>query len=248
MKRMWILITAVMCPLATCCLLVALCPRVALAQPGTPPYPGSRPSAPYQPAVPAPTTVNAYGGYPGSYGGGTVAGSALNGMASVISAKGDYNLSTSAAAINWTEAQRNEIQNRQQATNAYFEMRATNRAAVAAERGPRPTMEQLVKIAREGVPSPLTSSQADPVSGRLVWPSALQDSSFDTARSDVDELFAKRARQGGLGYSDQSAVRETIDAMFSTLKEQIRSIPPQDYVACRNFLQSLTFAAAKSDL
>ena len=73
----------------------------------------------------------------------TAAGSALNGMASVISAKGDYNLSTSAAAINMTQAQKNEIQNQQQWTNTYFKMRATNKAATAAERGPTPTMEQL---------------------------------------------------------------------------------------------------------
>ena len=87
--------------------------------------PARRPaSAPYQPAVPAASTVNAYGGYPGySSGGGTVAGNAMNGMASMISAKGDYNLSTSAAAINMTQAQKNEIENRQLYTNTYFDMR-----------------------------------------------------------------------------------------------------------------------------
>ena len=89
----------------------------------------ARSSRPYQPAVPAATTVNTYGGYPGYSGGGTAAGNAMNGMASVISAKGDYNLSTSAAAINMTQAQKNEIQNRQQWTNTYFDMRATNKAA-----------------------------------------------------------------------------------------------------------------------
>ena len=91
----------------------------------------------YQPAVPPPSMVGSYGGWPGGYGGAsTAAGSAMNGMASAISAKGDYNLSTSAAAINLTQAQSNEIQNRQQATNTYFEMQATNKAAPTPRPGP----------------------------------------------------------------------------------------------------------------
>jgi len=74
----------------------------------------------------------------GNTGGGSAAGSAMNGMASVISAAGDYNLATSAAAVNMTQAQKQDIQNRQQWTNAYFEMRETNRRARAAERGATP--------------------------------------------------------------------------------------------------------------
>ena len=67
----------------------------------------------------------------------------MNGMANAISAKGNYNLSTSAAAINMTQARKNHIQNQQLAANTYFQMRAMNKAATAAERGPPPTMEQL---------------------------------------------------------------------------------------------------------
>ncbi len=56
-------------------------------------------SQPYQPAVPTGTTTNVNGYYPGSYGGGTAAGSAMNGMANATGAMGNYNLSTSAAAV-----------------------------------------------------------------------------------------------------------------------------------------------------
>src|SRR5262245_25745017 len=89
-------------------------------------------------AVPVPSAIAPYGGYGG---GTTAAGSASTGMANVISAQGDYNLSTSEAAINMTQAQSAEIQNRQEYTNTYFEMRATNKAARAAEEGPPPTAE-----------------------------------------------------------------------------------------------------------
>ena len=234
MNRTWILVV------------VAAYPLLAFAQTSSSGSSGT--NVPYQPAVPPPSTVNAYGGWPGYGGASTAAGSALNGMASVISAKGDYNLSTSAAAINMTQAQKQEIENRQQWTNTYFDMRATNRKSREAERSPRPTMEQLVKMAQEGVPKPLGPGQMDPVAGRLNWPSALQQASFDSQREQVDQLFATRAKYGGLSYADQLAVRQTVETMFGELKSQIRDIPPQDYVACRNFLNSVTYAASKSEL
>jgi hypothetical protein len=236
MNRTWILLAVVTCPL------------VVLAQTGSPGTP--RPAeTPYQPAVPAATTVNAYGGYPGySSGGGTAAGNAMNGMASVISAKGNYNLSTSAAAINMTQAQKNEIQNRQLYTDTYFQMRETNRKARAAEAGPNPTMEQIARMARQGVPKPLGPSQMDPVNGQLNWPDALQDADFADQRGELEQLFATRARYGGLNYADQSKVMKVVDTMFDELKKQVRDIPPQDYVACRSFLSSIKYAATKTEV
>ncbi len=90
-------------------------------------------------------------------------------------------------------------------------------------------MEQLVRMAHEAAPKPLGPSQMDPVNGRLNWPSALQQDSFDSQREQLDQLFATRAKYGGLNYADQLAVRKTVDAMFDELKAQIRDIPPQDY-------------------
>ena len=237
MKRLWFV------------LFLTACPAVALTQIPSGPVRSAESATPYQPAVPAPTT-NVYGGggWAGHSGASTAAGSAMNGMASVISAKGDYNLSTSAAAINMTQAQRNEIQNRQQATNTYFEMRATNRAARAAEAGPKPTMEQLARIAHQGAPKPLGTSEFDPVSGRLSWPYALQEASFASQRSQVDQLFAKFATYGGLAYSDQMLVRQIINAMFVALKAQIREIPSTDYMACRHFLNDLLYAVTNTQL
>ncbi len=41
--------------------------------------------------------------------------------------------------------------------------------------------------------------------------------------------------------ADQTHMRQDIDAMFDLLKSQIGSIPPQDYLAAREFLQSLLY-------
>ncbi len=234
MNRMWFLILGAACPI------VALVSQAQTTTPG---------SAPYQPAVPAPSTVSAYGTWPGyGSGGGTVAGSALNGMASVISAQGDYNLSTSAAAVNMTQAQKNEIQNRQQWTNTYFDMRHTNRMARSAERAPTPTMEQIARMAQEGAPKPLTASQLDPVSGRINWPGPLQQPQYASQRSEVDRAFVELAKHGVLSYSDQTVARQSLDNMLEELKAQVRDIPPAEYVASRNLLQSLSYAALKMDL
>ncbi|MGA2030624.1 MAG: hypothetical protein ABSG68_00065 [Thermoguttaceae bacterium] len=215
-------------------------PLMALAQSSPPPY---------QPAVPAPTT-NVYGGggWGGNTGASTAAGSAMQGMSQVISAAGQYNLSTSAAAINMTQAQRNEIENRQLWTNTYFDMRATNRKAREAERGPRSTPEQIARIQHDGMPKPLNTSQMDPVSGRLDWPAALQQDVFETERGVVDQLFATLARYGGLSYSDQLKVRQTVENMFSEMKAQIRQMPTSDYVASRTFLRGLAYTAYKGYL
>ena len=191
-----------------------------------------------------------YGGYGyGSYGGGTVASNNMNGMANMISAKGSANLSNSQAAINATQAQSQEIQNRQQYTDTYFNMRATNQAATEAERGPHPTMEQLARIAADGVPKPISSSEVDPVSGAIVsWPDLLQDDQFAAQRKDVEQLLAKQASYGRLGYTDQKQARTTIDDMFDELKAEITQVPSQQYVASRSFLQSLIYSMTKTEL
>ena len=210
---------------------------------------GSSGNPPYRPVVPAPsTTVYGGGGY--GYGGGaqTPQGAALQGMSQVISSAGQYNLATSAAAVNMTQAQSNELRNQVQGVQTFWEMRNLGRAEREKERGPRPTPEELARMARAGAPSGLSTSQIDPVSGALYWPAVLQDPNFQSQRSVVDECTARWVKYGGLDYADQTQVRDNIDSMFDGLKSQIRSIPPQDYVACRTFLQSLLYATTRTTL
>lgn len=185
------------------------------------------------------------GGY--GYGSGsTAAGSAMTGMSNAISAKGDYNLSTSQAAINMTQAESNELKNQQQATDTYFQKRATNKAAQAAEQGPRLTMSQITKIAHDGVPKQLGEGQLDATTGTLHWPSVLQLDSFGSQRATVDELMLKHATYGFLSYPDQMTVRKAVDAMTRALKGQIKEIPTPDYVESKSFLTSVAYAATKS--
>ncbi len=205
-------------------------------------------AAQYQPAVPEGNTVAVGGYFPGSSGASTVAGSQLNGMANAISAMGNYNLSTSAAAVNMTQARRNSIENSAYYTDTYFQMRAANRAYRAAEAAPRPTAEQIARLARAGAPRPLSPSDVDTVTGRIHWPAVLQQESFAGQRATLDQFAAQVAAHGSLSISDQMAARRTIEAMFAELKAQIAEVPPQQYVASRSFLNSLIHATANSQL
>ncbi len=203
----------------------------------------------YQPAVPPPSTTVYGGGGGWGYGGAqTPEGAALQGMSQVISAQGQYNLATSAAAVNLTQAESNQLKNNVQGVQTFWQMRDIGAAERAKERGPRLTPEQLARMARDGAPQGLSPSQIDPVTGVLYWPAALQDPSFQPQKSVVDEETAKWLKYGGLNYADQTQVRENIDTMFDGLKSQITSIPPQDYVACRKFLQSLLYATTRTTL
>jgi hypothetical protein len=221
------------------------CPVMTLGQTGDS-TPGSGPA--YQPVVPPPSTT-VYGG--GGYGYGsaqTPEGAALQGMSQVISAAGQYNLATSAAAVNMTQAESNQLRNNVQGVQTFWQMRDIGRTERAKERGPRLTPEQLARMARDGAPRALSASQMDPVSGVLYWPSALQDVALQAQRLLIDEFTAKWVKYGALDYAEQKQVRDNIDTMFDGLKSQIGSVPPQDYVACRTFLQSLLYATTRTTL
>ncbi len=204
---------------------------------------------PYHPAVAAPTaTVYGGGGYGGGTGGASTAqGAALQGMSQVISSAGQYNLNTSAAAINMTQAKSNQMKNQVQGVDTFWAMREMGREARARERGPNATPEEFARRAREGAPRPLSAREMDPVTGRLNWPDALQDPSYGDQRTELDQICSKWASYGALDFSERGQVRETIGGMYSSMKEQMSQMP-QSFVAAKTFLQSVLYAATKTTL
>jgi hypothetical protein len=191
-----------------------------------------------------------YGPWGGYYGGypypmqapaTTVGQSYAMGMSDVVRSKGAYNLMTSEAAINATEAQKNEIQNREQWTNTYFQMRKENKEARAEERGPRPTAEDIVRYAQMGKPKPLGPNQLDAVSGKIYWPLALTTDKFASGRSQLDELFAKRARYGDISMGDLMNIVNITNELTEQLKQEIKNIPTPEYIKAKSFLTSLAY-------
>ncbi|MGD0516639.1 MAG: hypothetical protein ABSA26_03820 [Thermoguttaceae bacterium] len=201
------------------------------------------------PAVLAAALCLAQGFY-GGYGGyspyinnqaTTVGQSYAYGMSDVIRSKGSANLMNSQAAINATEAQKNEIQNHEQYASTYFKMQKENRAAVAEERGPRPTAEDLVRYAQMGKPKPLGPDQLDVVTGKIYWPAALRTDQFASNRVVLDEVFAKRAKYGDISMDDLMKIQDETNKMINLLNKQIRDIPPMIYTSTKQFLSSLAY-------
>jgi hypothetical protein len=168
----------------------------------------------------------------------------FHGLANLARGMGDYNYSTSLAAINREEARRRYIENRQKYQQTYFEMRRANREARAYEQGPRPTQEDLVRLAKSKAPPRLDSYQYEPALGKLFWPSLLEDPSFSDEREAINRLMAERTvPTGGRGSKNYVAVKQLTDLMKDRLKSQIHDHSPTQYMTAKNFLTSLEYEA-----
>ncbi len=181
-----------------------------------------------------------YGGYVDNKA-STVGESHARGYADVVRSQGMANLANSAAAINMTEAAKRDMENRDQWTDTYFQMRQKNRDYRAAERGPRPSREDFVRIAAAGRPDKLSPSQLDSVTGEISWPRVLTQPQFADSRAQLEALFANRAAYGQSTLDDYSKINATIKAMSEELKKVVRDVPPSDYTASKRFLDSLAY-------
>ena len=198
------------------------------------------------PYVPPPIPYVGGGGYGYGWWGhsSTIAEGYGRGLANVIRAKGDYNLATSAAAVNFSEARRREIENDKLWTQTYFEMREINRQQRDAEiKRQRGTPEDLVRLAQAGKPTLLSNRELDAVTGQIRWPILLTAADFVQQRAVLEKTFAARAYHGVLGAEDFLTAVRTIDQMSAALADRIASVPPQAYMNARTFLRSLAYEA-----
>jgi hypothetical protein len=179
-----------------------------------------------------------------NYQGATIAGSYARGLAAVIRAQGDYNLATSAAAVNWSVARHREIENDKAWVTTYFEMRDFNREHREAEiRRQRGNPADYVRLVQKAAPKPLTNRQLDAVTGQIRWPMLLTAADFAQQRAVLEKAFAARAYHGVLGAEEFLNAVRTIDEMSGILADQIASVPPQAYIESRAFLRSLAYEA-----
>ena len=147
----------------------------------------------------------------------TVGESYARGMADVVRSQGAANLMNSRAAVNMTEAARLDMENREQWTDTYFQMRQKNKEYRAAEKRPRSTREDWVRYAAAGKPQPLSPSQLDSVTGKIKWPRVLMRPEFEASRAELDALFAKRAAYGEGTWDEYSLIAETIRRRYPHL-------------------------------
>ncbi len=191
-------------------------------------------------------------GYSYPFRASTPAESFARGRAEVIRAQGEYNRLTSEAAINVQQALSGAIDNAQKGVDAYFRIREMNRDYRQAERGPKPTREDFQRYARAGLPTPLSPSELDTLTGRVRWPILLRDDHFASLRAELEELLDRWAVSRNLGQvdsfgtDDYLAVRNAIDHMQDELRTAVGRLHPQDYASSQRFLRSLEYQVLRA--
>lgn len=162
------------------------------------------------------------------------------GAAAMAQAAGQRNLMNSQAALNALEAQRMATENRELRAQAYFRMREANEEYRQRHARPRPTREQLTRLAEMATPEPPSPSELDSHTGRIRWPLVLQDDLFAAHRQRIEEIFAQRA-EGEMGWRDVRQLDAVTDAFLAQLRDHIDYFPPMDYVAAKRFVESLHY-------
>jgi hypothetical protein len=185
-------------------------------------------------------------GNPWGYGSGyhhasTYEEGVQRGMADIIRSKGAANLMNSEAAGNWQDAYRKHIDNRVHSTEKYFEMRDINRRARAAESGPRPSMEDVIRHADARKPNRLSPCELDALTGNINWPGVLRGSQYEQDRKKLEDLYSARAFSGFLSGDQLMQVDSSIKSIQAELKKNIKNYPPQSWTQANAFLKSLTY-------
>ncbi len=177
----------------------------------------------------------------GGYHSSTAEEGIQRGFADIVRSAGMKNLMDSEAAINYEDARKKYIDNRMHYTQTYFQMRAVNRQARAAERGPRPSQEDLIRFAANKRPNRLGNRELDPLSGEIAWPVLLLKDEFAEEREQLDELYVDRAVNGSLTADQIIEVDNLVKGLEAVMKYNIREYSPQLYTQAKSFLRSLSY-------
>jgi len=189
-----------------------------------------------------------YGYYPPYQAKAATAGESwARGMSDVVRSAGETNLRNSEAAKNYEQARSANFDNQLKYVDVYFQKQIANREYRKKLAPPKPTREQMYRWAAEARPETLSATQLDPVTGEINWPMALRSPEFAQQTKLIEKLFEERARAGNgappqVSYQIKSACESLTDA----LKDQIRSIPPNQYMSAKNFIKSLSYKATYS--
>jgi hypothetical protein len=163
------------------------------------------------------------------------------GFADVVRSKGLANLLNSEAAINYESVRRMQIDNRIYGTDAYFELRRMNRDLRAAERGPRPSTEDLIRYANMRKPNRLSAHQLDSLTGVITWPEILREPQYQAGCKTLEDHFLTRSMLGYLTTAQVAEVKAAIDDIKAELKKNLDNYPSQSYVRVKSFLDSLSY-------
>lgn len=170
--------------------------------------------------------------------------SVARGLSDVISSAGMANLYHSEAAINYTQARSNQLDNAVKQTSTYYQRKQMYKDY---HQRPKPTPERLFRLAQQGIPEKLSPSELDPITGKINWPIVLQDEPFNEMRAKMDELFKERAaNQGQLPTKSFMELQSVGRSLQNELKKHVKDYPPMNYMNAKGFVDSLLYDVTAS--
>jgi hypothetical protein len=173
---------------------------------------------------------------------GTAASAAQFGMARMIASAGYANIMNSRAAQNYVAARATDLQNRAQWTNSYYQMRQAHRTYEGDHS--RLTMEEITKIAEDSAPRRLDITQLDSATGKIAWPTILQDARYVSDCDQLDALYRLRATSTGpIDAETFRDIRNICEQLKSELKSNIKEYSVNDFEHGKHFLDSLGYEA-----
>jgi hypothetical protein len=182
------------------------------------------------------STNGYYGVGSGGYGPDNLAGSGL------YTGGGDQPAQPAAVETPLTpEQQRQSLENAQAYNRLYYQFREANRAyrlrQIARDRA---SPETQAKVALDNLPRRLGPDELDPASGRINWPEPLQGEEFATLRTGIEQQFSVRNTSQGKDSSQK--IKDQVELMLEILRSKIETMPADEYIGARKFLDSLEFA------
>lgn len=177
----------------------------------------------------------------GGYSPVSAVGDARRGMADVIRSGGQAAVDYTGAMINYEEAKSRYIDNELKWTETYIERQKIGRAYRRELYDEKyASIRHHLANKESGAPPRLGPGQLDPSSGNLEWPDALMADEYLTMRRELEELFALRASTSG-SHRYSRDIKEKADEFKATLQADIQDIPAYQYIAAKNFLESLAY-------
>ncbi|MCE9528991.1 MAG: hypothetical protein K8R36_23335 [Planctomycetales bacterium] len=162
--------------------------------------------------------------------------------AAKLSALGQYNYSSAAAAREEEAARATAFDTSNRALREWYARKQLNADYLSAKNARNPGM--LYRIAELKRPERLTLGQYSRQGHQLIWPAVLKEPLFDEERLALDELFAQRgAFDAG---TDSEFYRSTLKLskqMHQKLVDSIDQFNTSESITARKYLRSLEFEA-----
>jgi hypothetical protein len=227
-------------------MLVTASQAVAQSEPSDYSYQYTSPTAFHQPVPPLPVEL----GFTQDHS-STAAEGFMRGQSAVIQALGNYELATSQASILGEQSRALNRENDLKQTQALLTQQKMWRDDRVAERayhdaqleaGRAKLLNRRVTVHRAAYQ--LSPSDLNLATGEINWPVALQGAKYQAARQRMEQLVRQFVSYGDPQPDVVAEITRGTNAIAKALRNDIRTLSREDYLAAQKFLIGLKLEAS----